>query len=168
MQVPTENIRLVDPIICTCVKPGDERWNRAATLLGRIGGQLVTCNRGADGRCDLADSFIKLRSLFSIESILVEGGANIIQSVLEHRLASQVVITIKTSFLGGYRSMTGQLSHLTDLRSVTTESIGEDIIVHGYLDGYRERELLLQQWENYATSSESVYKRLYPERPSLK
>ena len=87
----------------------------------------------SDGRCDMRDSLQRLKTDMHIESVLVEGGANIVQSILEHQLAHQVLMTIKTSFLGGYRSMTTQLSKLVDLVDVVAEIIGGDIILHGYV-----------------------------------
>ena len=41
-------------------------------------------------RCDLKECFRALASTHQIKSVLVEGGANIIQSILENELASQV------------------------------------------------------------------------------
>lgn len=51
-------------------------------------------------RCDLTDCFKSLKSR-GINSVLVEGGAHIIQSILESDLADQVVVTVRPCFLGG-------------------------------------------------------------------
>ena len=66
--------------------------------------------------------------------MLVEGGANIIQSVLESNLADQVVVTIRPSFLGGYRSLTRELPQPLNLLHPAAASVGGDIVVYGQLD----------------------------------
>ena len=82
-------------------------------------------------RCDLLDSFKKLKAL-GYNSILVEGGASIIQSVIDARLCDQVVVTIRPCFLGGFRSMTKQLAiGVARLHSCKAASIGGDIVMFG-------------------------------------
>lgn len=84
-------------------------------------------------RCDLEDCFKSLK-LAGINSLLVEGGANIIQSVLESNLANQVVVTIRPSFLGGYRSLTRELPQPLNLLHPAAASVGGDIVIYGQLD----------------------------------
>jgi riboflavin biosynthesis pyrimidine reductase len=68
-----------------------------------------------------------------INSLLVEGGANIIQSVLESNLANQVVVTVRPCFLGGYRSLTHELQQPLDLLQTAAASVGGDIVIFGRL-----------------------------------
>ena len=68
-----------------------------------------------------------------INSLLVEGGANIIQSVLEFQLANQVVVTIRPCFLGGYRSLTHELPKPLNLEKIAAASVGGDIVIFGKL-----------------------------------
>ena len=56
-------------------------------------------------RCDLLDCLQRLSRDFNVESLLVEGGATILQSVLEQRVADQAVVTIRPCFFGGYNSL---------------------------------------------------------------
>jgi riboflavin biosynthesis pyrimidine reductase len=83
-------------------------------------------------RCDLVDCFKSLKSA-GINSLLVEGGANIIQSVLEFQLADQVVVTVRPCFLGGYRSLTHELPQPLNLENTAAASVGGDIVVFGKL-----------------------------------
>ena len=83
-------------------------------------------------RCDLEDCFKALKRA-GINSILVEGGANIIQSVLEFELANQVVVTIRPCFLGGYRSLTHELPRPLNLINIAAASVGGDIVIFGKL-----------------------------------
>ena len=71
-----------------------------------------------------------LKEKTGLQSLLVEGGAGIIQSVLESQLVDQVVVTIRPSFLGGYRSLTRELSHPVHLEHTYAASIGGDIVLY--------------------------------------
>lgn len=171
LDLPASDMRMENPIICTCVEPSDTRWEKALIKIKNLGGTIITCARGNDGRCDLRDCLMKLKSQQGMKSVLVEGGANIIQNVLECKLASQVVMTIKTSFLGGYRSLTGQLPSLLDLHETRIESIDGDVILHGRLEKDEDKvkavdaKGILSEWENYASSSMSICEKLYQYTP---
>ena len=71
-----------------------------------------------------------------MNSLLVEGGANIIQSVLESHLASQVVVTIRPCFLGGYRSLTHELPQPLNLLKAAAASVGGDVVIYGRLQKF--------------------------------
>lgn len=75
-----------------------------------------------------------LHKKFGLRSILIEGGAGIIQSVLELHLADQVIVTIRPCFYGGYRSLTRQLSTPVELTSTVAASVGGDVILCGQLE----------------------------------
>jgi riboflavin biosynthesis pyrimidine reductase len=77
------------------------------------------------------DACRKLKSVHNIQSILVEGGAQIIQSVLENQLCHQVIITLKSIYFGGYRSMVRQLPSPLYLRSVTVAPVDFDFVLRG-------------------------------------
>jgi riboflavin biosynthesis pyrimidine reductase len=124
------SIRLVNPIICTCVNTNDDRWHQANLKLSVIGATLVHTKADDSGRCDIVDSFIRVKEQCNIQSILVEGGANIIQSTLEHRLANQIVLTLRPSFFGGYKSMTKQLPVPVELENITVASIEGNILIY--------------------------------------
>ena len=85
-------------------------------------------------RCCLKDAFTKLKNIYGIKSILVEGGAEIIQSVLTHKLCNQIVLTLKPYYYGGYRSLRSQLESPVMLTNVTTARVEEDIIIHGIIN----------------------------------
>jgi riboflavin biosynthesis pyrimidine reductase len=71
---------------------------------------------------------------FGITSVLIEGGAGVLQSVLEQGLADQAVVTIQPAFLGGYRCLTGQLAQgLVQLSDVAVESVYGDVVLYGRL-----------------------------------
>jgi riboflavin-specific deaminase-like protein len=133
LDLPSKGMRLSNPIICTCVAPGSQLWSRGLTRIAEVGGTLVHCERGVDGKCNLRSAFSALKREANVQSILVEGGAGIIQSVLEQQLAHQVLVTVRPCYFGGFRSMTGQLAAPAVLHNVSAASIGGDLIMHGML-----------------------------------
>jgi len=71
-----------------------------------------------------------------MKSVLIEGGANIIQSVLHQELAQQLVLYIRPCFFGGYRSMTQQLLHPQGLADINIASVDGDIVMYGKFENY--------------------------------
>ena len=69
-----------------------------------------------------------------MQRVLVEGGAGIIQSVLEQQLAHFIVLTIRPCYFGGYRAMTRQLPQPLSIRDAVAASIGGDLVLFGLLD----------------------------------
>lgn len=117
-------LSLQRPIIVTC---SDATSHTALNKLESVhrllqrdceGGDVLFCKRDpVTNRCDLHDCLLQLKLQYGIDSLLVEGGASILQSFLETRsLITQVVVTIKPWYLGGYRVMTRQLSGGLPLR----------------------------------------------------
>eukprot|EP01041_Mallomonas_annulata_P001880 gene1880-3648_t len=91
-----ETVRIQNPIICTTLNSSHEKWDTALAKLDKFcgGGNIITCKIDSDGRCDLYDCFVKLKSIFGLKSVLVEGGAHILQSVLEKKIANQYQVVI--------------------------------------------------------------------------
>ena len=73
----------------------------------------------------------------NIGSLMVEGGAGILQSFLSERLADQIVVTISPRFVGGVpalaRGGTARAGSLPRIRNVRHQSLGGDLIVWGDL-----------------------------------
>jgi riboflavin biosynthesis pyrimidine reductase len=108
------------------------KWLRAKQLLEGIGGELVHVSTNPAGQCDLKECFVHCKRKLNIDSILVEGGAGIIQSVLEENLVHQFIVTVKPSYFGGYRSMTRELENPFHLHEVQVENIAGDVVIHGF------------------------------------
>jgi len=68
---------------------------------------------------------------FGIDSVLVEGGAEIIQTALQSHICHQVLVTIRPSYLGGYRVISNEMSGLTQLYDINLSSLGGDIVILG-------------------------------------
>lgn len=69
-----------------------------------------------------------------VKSLLIEGGASILQSCLEQNLVDQVVVTIRPCLLGGYNSLVRQLPRPLPLKKVVAASVGGDVVLHGIID----------------------------------
>jgi riboflavin biosynthesis pyrimidine reductase len=73
-----------------------------------------------------------------INSLMVEGGAQIITSFLTSRLVDQVILTIAPLLVGGLRVVDhlgrSSLRRLPRLRNVSYQRLGEDLVLRGEPD----------------------------------
>ncbi len=102
------------------------------------GVELLPVDAAADGRVDLADLLRRLAER-RIGSVLVEGGAAIITSMLHGGLASRMVIAIAPRVVGSGIEAVGdlQIRRLTDALGfgrLRTWRLGEDLILDGDLE----------------------------------
>jgi len=134
----TTSLRVQRPIVFTCVSNSDPRFEQAAQLLREHGGVVVSCRETEDGRCDLLDCMKKLKNDLSIDSVLVEGGARILQDIFERGIARHALITIQPCFLGGYRALTRQLPRPVALEDISVASVGGDIVILGRVSRYSD------------------------------
>ena len=103
----------------------------------RAGAETVIVRTDADGRVDLHALVDQLGNR-GIESLLVEGGAGIITSMLRERLADRLVVCIAPRILGRGIEAVGDLriDRLGDalaLRSMSVTRCGEDLVLDGEL-----------------------------------
>lgn len=137
LDIPNQDIKLLNPIICTCITASDSRYARLQQKLTELGGgTILTCQRSSNGKCDLENIFRLLKSKLNVRRVLVEGGAGIIQSALEQRLVQRVIVTIRPCYLGGYRTLTHQLQGgPLSLQDIVVASVDGDIVVFGKVNG---------------------------------
>src|SRR4051812_28965827 len=88
------------PIVATTDAACPER----VRVLEAAGAEVVRVASDGQGRVDLAGLFAALARR-GIGSVMVEGGARIITSVLTGRHARQVVVTVSPDLLGGVRAV---------------------------------------------------------------
>jgi GTP cyclohydrolase II len=100
-------------------------------------GATVVVLPGTNGWVDLADLLQHLGSL-SINSLMVEGGAQIITSFLASRLVDQVVLTIAPLLVGGLRvvNQLGRSSRqrFPRLKHLSYQQLGDDLVLRGKPD----------------------------------
>lgn len=121
------------PWIATVESPQNPRWQ---ALQGR-GAVLLPFTPDAQGRIAWGDL---LAVLFErgIHSVMVEGGAQVIHSLLRAALADQAVITLAPRFVGGLAVLEEPLSgedalEFPALEQLGCQRLGEDLVVWGRL-----------------------------------
>jgi len=153
---PRLNVRLVEgPDPQPVVVDSRLRFPPYANLLKNRRSPLIATNAGADaerrqaleaagarvlmlpgdnGWVDLADLLQHLGAL-SINSLMVEGGAQIITSFLASRLVDQVVLTIAPRLVGGLRVVNhfGRSSRqrFPRLAHLSYQQLGDDLVLRG-------------------------------------
>lgn len=99
------------------------------------GGRVFHVPPDAQGQVDLL-ALLQTLAANGIRTLMVEGGATVIQRFLQQRLANSAVITIAPRFIGGLRVLTGNPATITISPSLINPSsfqLGEDLILHGQL-----------------------------------
>ena len=106
---------------------------KQAALVDR-GAEVLCVDAAADGSVDL-DSLLLSLGERGVRSLMIEGGAKIITSVLAADLADQLVLTISPQFLGGMRSVESLAGrgcdHRPELADVFCRRIGSDLVGQG-------------------------------------
>jgi 3,4-dihydroxy 2-butanone 4-phosphate synthase/GTP cyclohydrolase II len=77
-----------------------------------------------------------------VETLMVEGGMEIINKFLEANLVDRVVITISPRYTGG-RKLDSGMRILPDLIDVSNLQLGDDIVVEGYVKKNDQRQAVL-------------------------
>ncbi len=108
-----------------------------AAQLTDAGATIMRLTVNEKGLVDLAALFKQLPEL-GIGSVIIEGGAKLITSVLQGQLADQLVLAISPRFLGGVRAV-GSMCQIDpelrpSLKDAYFESMAGDLIVHGEFD----------------------------------
>jgi GTP cyclohydrolase II len=120
------------PLIATNAGADPERRQALEAAGARI---LVL--PGSNGWIDLADLLERLGSM-GLNSLMVEGGAQIITSFLTSRLVDQVVLTIAPLLVGGLR-VVNPLGHSSRrrfprLHRLSYQQLGDDLVLRGEPD----------------------------------
>ena len=122
------------PILATNDAATDERKQH----LEAAGAEIMRLPCAEDG-VDLHALLDQLGAQ-GIQSIMVEGGAEIITSFLRERVVQHVVVTLAPMFVGGVPSLNAPLSGVDDasdfpqLRNISYQWAGQNLILHGDLD----------------------------------
>lgn len=121
------------PWIATVETPENPRWQ----TLQSQGAVLLSFAPNPQGRPDWRDLLTALYQR-GICSLMVEGGAQVIQSLLEAAAADQVVLTLAPRFVGGLSVLERPLSQAENLQFPSLEEIGcqllgGDLVVWGKL-----------------------------------
>ena len=104
-----------------------------AKLLSDAGAELLPASVQMDGRIDLRQLLTTLKTR-GIMSIMVEGGAAVISSMLRERLVDACVITIAPLLVGGVQAVKSPLIPPLHLRQPAWINLGMDMVVWGDIE----------------------------------
>lgn len=102
--------------------------------LENLGAQVFRFPVGQGGGIHLPALLAKLAEL-GVESLMVEGGAQVITSFLSARLVDHLVVTVAPILVGGLRVLDtflpASLGNFPKLTAVTYHQVGEDLVLWG-------------------------------------
>ncbi|NNL77039.1 MAG: RibD family protein [Desulfobacterales bacterium] len=108
----------------------NSREDRTAALK-KAGAKPISCVTAHDGKIDLC-ALMAMLSELKINSIMVEGGAQVITSFINSRLVDQFIITVSPRLVGGLQVIDSKglntESNLT-LDRVSYQHLGDDLIM---------------------------------------
>ena len=137
LRFPLNACLLRDPCVRPIIVAGhDADADRERQLLA-AGAQVIRIQEGENGLLDLAQLFQRLKQR-GLRSVMVEGGATIITSMLRSRLADQFLLTVAPRFVGGLRAVKSQngaaFDRLPRLCNVHYQWLADDLILLGDFD----------------------------------
>jgi riboflavin-specific deaminase-like protein len=137
LRIPLDCCLLAEqPERTICIAAPTARPERVQAI-EELGGRVLVGTTGDDG-LDLADGLRRLGTL-GIRSVMVEGGAGIVTSMLKARLVDRVVVCIAPMILGAGLDAVGDLG-IQDLaraltfRETSVCQLGPDIVFDGQVD----------------------------------
>ena len=116
-----QNYLKAKTLIATIKNAGDPQFQNLADL----GAEIITIDADEKGNVDLK-KLLKILAERNISSILIEGGAQIITSVLKNNLANRLVTVIAPKIIGNGIEAVGDLN-IRNLDSAKKLSIQKDI-----------------------------------------
>ena len=136
-RIPLDSHVLTDgqskTIIATTKNSPSDRVN----ALEKAGAEIIFC--GDENTVNL-DFLMNELAKREITSILVEGGGTLSFSLLEAGLVDKIYAFIAPKIIGGREALTpvegngfAKLSDAVNLKNITTEMIGNDILITGYI-----------------------------------
>jgi diaminohydroxyphosphoribosylaminopyrimidine deaminase / 5-amino-6-(5-phosphoribosylamino)uracil reductase len=128
-----QNLDQAKTIIATAKKSGEPGYNRIAAT----GVEILTVNKDKQGNVNLKKLF-KMLAARNISSVLVEGGAQIITSVLKDNLANRLVAIIAPKIIGKGIEAVGdlQIRKLSLAKQLSVQNVkrmGTDIVIDSRL-----------------------------------
>lgn len=110
--------------------------SKIESIIGK-GAKVIVCP--CSHGVDLKYLMIQLGNM-SIDSILLEGGGRLNFSALKQGIVNKVINIVAPMIVGGFNSQTpvagkgiGQLSNAIKIVDLTTKTIGDDIVLEGYV-----------------------------------
>ena len=127
--------KLIQPGRAVLVLTSEEAPAEKAAQLRALGVTVIPIAKDVQQKLSISDALqaVYERGIFSV---MIEGGAHVIQSFLAAGLVDQAVITLSPKFMGGYHVVNGvPLYPAPQLHNLQQMILGEDIILWGKMAG---------------------------------
>lgn len=136
-RTPLECHLLTEDACRTVIAASEAAPRDRVAAIRRRGARVLSTRGGADGRLDLADLLTRLGAE-DIRSVMVEGGAQIVTSLLRGGLVDRMVISIAPKLVGAGLEAIGdlgirQLTEALTFDRTEVRRLGDDIIFDGDL-----------------------------------
>jgi len=96
-----------------------------------LGAKIYRLPPAPYGGVDL-HALLDLLGELEVKTLMVEGGARVIQSFFEQRLADRLVLTLAPYLVGGVKAL-DSLSHIIPLHNPTVRQLGPDVVIEAGL-----------------------------------
>lgn len=135
LRFPLEARLLRDPCVRPIIATGPRACNDKARQLIDAGARVIRVPSQEDGLVDLSRLLIQLKQM-GFHSVMVEGGAQIITSVLASQIADQLLLAIAPRFVGGLRAVnpTRACDQMPQLCNVHCQLLAGDLVLWGRLE----------------------------------
>lgn len=118
------------PILCCS--------HEAAARCTDSNAEILPCRCNADGELDLSDVLYRLRSVYGIKTLMVEGGSAVLSSFWKTRVFDALCLTIAPKLVGSKGFGPTRKGDPIDLAaSLETFVLGSDIVIITELDNRR-------------------------------
>jgi GTP cyclohydrolase II len=128
------------PLKCWIIA-GPSAPAESEAALAALGHRVFRVPDDGKGRLDLAAVCAALHAN-GIQTLMVEGGIEVIDSFLATDLVDRVVITISPRFTGGRRILSGG-GLIPHLAGVSNLQLGDDIVIEGFVNNHDQQSAVL-------------------------
>ena len=107
----------------------EKRERAREKALGKLGASVIVCGKG---KVDLK-KLVSLLPAYGVYSVLVEGGAQTIESFIRAKLADRLVLAISPKKIGDARAVSSPITPavLRSLEGAKKEKMGKDLVISG-------------------------------------
>lgn len=135
LRFPPEARLLRDPCVRPIIATSEGACNDKASRLIDAGARVIRVPSQKDGLIDLSRLLIQLKQM-GFHSVMVEGGAKIITSVLASQIADQLLLAIAPRFVGGLRAVNPirACDRMPLLSNVHCQLLAGDLLLWGHLE----------------------------------
>ena len=126
---------LRDPCVRPIIATSQLACEKKAQQLIDAGARVIRVPVQEDGLIDLSQVLPRIKQM-GFQSVMVEGGAKVITSVLTSQIADQLLLAISPRFVGGLRAVnpTHARQHMPQLHDVHYQVMAGDLVVWGQLE----------------------------------